>query len=170
MAKKIPGKRILLSLLLFYCLALLEVSFAMAFAIKGVAPNFVLIALLLLSIFTKSRDFLQKHSGFLAGFFLDVFSPLPLGTKFFSLGLTIILAKKFLQNFKKVDFLSALLFFFLATLLFHLLTPLFSLIFGFFEEGLSSFTFTFNSSLLISLAYNSLLGLFLWVLLKSFKK
>jgi rod shape-determining protein MreD len=67
-------KKLLIFIPLFYFLALFQTSFLVNFKLFGLVPNLVLIAVVLINIFEKPRDYSGLGAGFAAGFFLDVFS------------------------------------------------------------------------------------------------
>lgn len=167
---KAGPKKIFLFVVLFYFLALFQYSFLSHFAIKGVAPNLVLIAVLALGFFKRKESVLKGAEGFAAGFFLDIFSSFPLGTAALSLGLTTVISRRILRNFKKINCLSALLLFVLATLLFEFLAPLFGFLFKIPSEGITSLIFPLNYGLLLALIYNSVLGLLVFYFVKIFRK
>ena len=72
-------KRVLIIILGFYLLALLQASFFVHFRLAGIAPNFILIAVLLINVFEKPQKNTGILAGFIGGFFLDVFSSNPIG-------------------------------------------------------------------------------------------
>lgn len=68
-------KKIVILILFFYLLALLQTSFFVHFNIAGIIPNFILISVILLSLFTPVPNFsVVVSSAFIGGFFLDIFS------------------------------------------------------------------------------------------------
>ena len=94
MLKKI--KKIFLEILIFYFLAILQISFLAHFKIPGQFLNLILISVVLM----VGLSLWGFEAAFLGGFFLDVFSksPLPLSILIF-LVLTLLI-KKILQTFK----------------------------------------------------------------------
>ncbi len=66
--------RALLLVLFFYLLILLQTSFLVPFTIHGIAPNFVIIAAVLINFFEKPEKKLGIIAGFFGGIFLDIFS------------------------------------------------------------------------------------------------
>lgn len=67
-------KKILISLIAFYLLALLQVSFFIHLKIWGIVPNFILIAAILINVFEKPKNNAGIFIGFAGGFLLDIFS------------------------------------------------------------------------------------------------
>lgn len=67
-------KNILLIILLFGVLILLQTSFLVHFAIRGVVPNFILAAIILINFFEDPGKKLGILAAFLGGLFLDAFS------------------------------------------------------------------------------------------------
>ncbi len=65
-------------ILLFYILVLLQSSFLVHFSFRGMVPNFVLILAGLINILEERNKKTGIVAGFLAGFFLDVFSAGPI--------------------------------------------------------------------------------------------
>ena len=66
-------KKIIFFIVIFYILALLQTSFLVHFGIRGFLPNFVLIAVVFINLFSSSvRD--RAASALIGGFYLDVFS------------------------------------------------------------------------------------------------
>lgn len=66
-------KNILVLILFFYILALVQTSFLAHFTLWGYAPNLILIAVILLNIFSADVK-LGIAAAAVGGFFLDVFS------------------------------------------------------------------------------------------------
>ena len=81
-------KKTIIIFLYFYILALLQTSFLIHFKIE-IIPNLILISVIFLNLFESA----SKKSGIFAavvgGFFLDIFSPGPLG---FQISILVILA------------------------------------------------------------------------------
>ena len=84
-------KRVLVTLAVFYLLALLQTSFFIHFRAWGIVPNFILILVALINVFEKPQKNTGMVAGFIGGFFLDVFSSNFIG--FYTL---ILLALSFL--------------------------------------------------------------------------
>lgn len=79
----------ILTILLFYFLALLQTSFIIHFTFWGIIPNFLFIVFFIYAFFVQKKPYLKIILiGFLAGFLLDVFSVLSIGI---SISLLIIL-------------------------------------------------------------------------------
>lgn len=67
-------KKLLIFTLFFYFLVLLQTSFFVHFRIWGIVPNFVFIAVILLNLFEKPKDYAGLLIALVAGLFLDIFS------------------------------------------------------------------------------------------------
>ena len=67
-------KKISILIAIFYLLTLLQTSFLVHFNIKGIIPNLVLIAIILLNLFEQHKSYTGLISAFFGGFFLDIFS------------------------------------------------------------------------------------------------
>lgn len=119
--------KFLILLLAFYFLAIFQVSFFSHFEIGGTLANLLLILVLILILFAKSRD-LALSGAFLAGLFFDFFSETFFG---FYLLIFLILAlflRKIHQFFYQIDFLNFEILLFLAIIFFHFLSVLMGVI------------------------------------------
>jgi len=67
-------KRVLILSAVFYLLALLQTSFFVHLAIRGIVLNFILISMLLINVFEKPQNNTGILAGFIGGLFLDIFS------------------------------------------------------------------------------------------------
>jgi len=67
-------KRIISLILFFYFLTIFQTSFLVHFNIFGIIPNLVLITVIFINFFEKPEKKLGIVSGFLGGFYLDIFS------------------------------------------------------------------------------------------------
>lgn len=67
-------KRIVFFILFLYFLALFQTSFLVHFKILGMVPNLVLIAVILINIFTPYYQWQGIGLSLLGGFYLDLFS------------------------------------------------------------------------------------------------
>ncbi len=72
-------KKIVILTLTFYFLVLLQTSFFVHFKLWGFVPNLVLVSVILINIFEKPVSPAGLLAGFIGGFFLDIFSPGPIG-------------------------------------------------------------------------------------------
>lgn len=124
-------KKIFFLSIFFYSLTVFQTSFLSQILIKGLLDILTPLILLLIVFLAKS-EFFDKTSGFLGGFFLDIFSPSSLGVETFSVGLTILLARRFLQEFKKNNFLFFLMFISFGILFYQTLKIFFNFFFNFF--------------------------------------
>lgn len=155
-------KKIFFSLLLFYILTLLQKSFLSHFALQGAFPNIVLIALLLFIFFENPQDNFSKRAGFIAGFFLDIFSNLPLGIATFSLVSIAFVSKRVLENFQKVNLFLILFFLVFASFFYEFLIIFFTFLSRTpLESPLIFLKNIFSYPILIQILYNSFLGIFI---------
>jgi len=67
-------KKFLLLVLGLYFLTLLQTSFSVFFAVRGMILNLVFIAVIFLNLFTSSEFWWGEISALIGGFYLDVFS------------------------------------------------------------------------------------------------
>jgi len=67
-------KKIIFLIVIFYFLTIFQVSFLPHFNWQGIAPNLVLIMVVIFNLLEKPEGKLGLISGFLGGIFLDVFS------------------------------------------------------------------------------------------------
>lgn len=167
--KRNDWKKIISLSFFFYLLALIQGSFLIHFSFQGFFPNIILISTLLLSFLENSQNNISKIRGFLAGFFLDLSSSLPLGTATFNLGILNLIIKKILQNFQKNSSLLFFLLFIFATFSYELLIN-FSLFFlrTSPKSFISFFKNFFSPLLLIQISYNLLFGILIFLLFKLF--
>ncbi len=67
-------KKIIILILGFYFLTLFQSSFLVHFSIRGMVPNLVLIAVIIINLFTFKDFWFIFGSTVIGGFYLDVFS------------------------------------------------------------------------------------------------
>ena len=61
--------------LLFYVFALLQMSFFVHFSPGGLIPNFIILSVVLISVFEKSESYVASQgSALFGGFLIDIFS------------------------------------------------------------------------------------------------
>ena len=97
----------IISILLFYFLAILQTSFFMYFNLFGALPNLVFTLFFLLIFFNSKNQYLAAvFFGFFAGLFLDIFSIFPIGSSIILLTIVGLLVKKIqsLLKEKKEDY------------------------------------------------------------------
>jgi rod shape-determining protein MreD len=97
----------IISILLFYLLAILQTSFFMYFNLFGALPNLVFTLFFLLIFFNSKNQYLPAvFFGFFAGLFLDIFSIFPIGSSIILLTIVGLLVKKIqsLLKEKKEDY------------------------------------------------------------------
>ena len=109
-------KKIFLEILIFYFLAILQISFLAHFKIPGQFLNLILISVVLM-VGLSPWGF---EAAFLGGFFLDVFSKSPLPLSIIIFLIFTLLIKKFLRTFKTTT-KKFLIFSFCGILLFSLI-------------------------------------------------
>ena len=66
-------KKIFIYTLFFYFLALLQTTSLVGFNLLGII-NLIVIAVILINLFEKPKDYSGIYAGFIGGFFLDIFS------------------------------------------------------------------------------------------------
>ena len=72
-------KKVLIIFIGFYFVLLLQNSFFPFFSVIGTIPNFIFILAILINIFERPRGKLGLLSSVIGGFFLDIYSVLPIG-------------------------------------------------------------------------------------------
>jgi len=101
--------KILISIILFYFLALLQTSFLAHFSICGIVPNLILITVILWNFFEKPKDYSGLYGAAIGGFFLDIFSNRFVGFYILiSLALAIII-KLVIRKYVRIPFTPHLL-------------------------------------------------------------
>ena len=100
-------KKYLILILVFWISVLLQQSFFCHFTVAGTSLNLVLMVVVILNFFREEKVF----TGFLAGAILDIFSSLPFGTFFLTLGVLSFLIKKLARLFQKSSIFSLLIIF-----------------------------------------------------------
>ncbi len=98
-------KKILISVILLYFLALLQTSFLVHFSISGIVPNLILILIILWNLFEKSKNYFGLSNALVGGFFLDIFSNRPIGFFILILGMTAVFIKFFIKNYVRIPFI-----------------------------------------------------------------
>ena len=159
-------RKILVFSLVFFFLSLMQTSFFFHFNLYGIVPNTILVLVVLVNFLEKK----EKNSGLaiaaIGGFFLDLFSFLPLGISvvlLFIIALLIKRALKFLIEENIVHFVLILFFSFLFYNFFSVLVnSLLNLSFPCF--------FLWNEIIIIELFYNLLLGTAFYLLVLCSRK
>jgi len=72
-------KKVLILSIGFYFVLLLQNSFFPFFSVIGTIPNFIFILAILINIFERPQAKLGLLSSVIGGFFLDIYSILPIG-------------------------------------------------------------------------------------------
>ena len=140
---------------ILYFLVLFQTSF---FNFLTTVPNFILVFLLLVLVFEKNEN-LKLINAFWAGFLLDIFSNLILGTTILTLIFLYILIKIILKNLREINLpiFSGLIV--ISTLFFELFLPLSSFFFSKIFNSSNLLQFNFGYFLFLKLIYNLILGL-----------
>jgi len=94
----------ILSIFVFYFLALIQTSFMPHLAIYGVVFNLVLFIVILWNIFENSDNYFGLYQAIIGGFFLDIFSSHFIGYNIIILLLIAILLKFFFKRYVRVPF------------------------------------------------------------------
>lgn len=97
--------KVLISVILFYFLALTQTSFLVHFTVWGIVPNLVLGLVILWNIFENSRDNFGLYNAVIGGFFLDVFSNRFIGFNILILVILAILIKIFFRRYVRIPFI-----------------------------------------------------------------
>lgn len=146
-------KKAIVSLIIFYFLALFQTSYLVLYQIKGASLNLILLLIISLNFFEKKEEKSGLWIGAIAGFYLDIFSSYFFGF-YILLGLAIAFLVKLLKPFfeanKPISFAVVLL----AALIFY-----YSIL------ALTNWgcNFCFN---IFELVYNLLAGLIIYFLVK----
>lgn len=158
-------KKFLFTFLLFYFLVVFQTSFLVSFSIKGQVPNFVLIALFLITFLGKEMSSFFPIESFLAGFFLDLFSSKTFGLSIVILVVITFLLKKILKGLRVDNFAS-----------FAFLLPIFLIdyelsiaVFDFLilkKQIPFNFWLTYVNPVLVGISYTFISGLIIFACLK----
>jgi rod shape-determining protein MreD len=97
-------KKLLISIILFYFLALIQASFMPHFAIYGIVFNILLLVIIILNIFESSENYLGLYDAIIAGFFLDIFSNSFIGFNILILLTIAVLLKFFFRRYVRIPF------------------------------------------------------------------
>lgn len=151
-------RKLLLATLLFYVLALFQSSFLAPLGLGGIFPNLILVAVLLFNILEPPQKYFGKMAGLIGGFFLDVFSALPLGTGVLTLGLLALMLKRVAPPFKRINLISFLFLFLLGLILYEILLPPLTFLFSFSFGALVSFRSLLDLATWLTFLYNTILG------------
>lgn len=98
-------KKILISIIIFYFLALLQTSFLVHFSICGIVPNLILIVVILWNFFEKPKNYCGLYSAVIGGFFLDIFSNRFIGFYILILLALAIIIKLVLRKHVRIPFI-----------------------------------------------------------------
>lgn len=98
-------KKIFISLILFYFLALLQTSFLVHFNILGIVPNYILVSVILWNLFERAKDSAGLFNGLIGGFFLDIFSNRFMGFYILILGAVAIFIKLVFKKYVRIPFI-----------------------------------------------------------------
>lgn len=158
----------LIIICVFYVSAVLQKSFFTHFNPNGAFLNLVFCFFILLIFFDKNKNFYRiSFYSLLAGFFLDIYSSLPIGFSVLVLLATGLLIKK--TQFELIEKDEAHPFFyFILMFLFSFIFYTFCLdVFLYFFSGRHIFT-NISLKFAIELLYNLLFALIIFILYKNF--
>lgn len=160
-------KKILISVLFFYVLALAQTSFIFHLDILNVIPNLILIAAILLIFFEESNKKTGLVTAGIGGFFLDLFSYSYIGTSIIALIVLAFLLKKFLQISAERNVIHLIL-----VLIFSFVFYSLSLAFlnSFFLQTSFFKLITIDKFIIFELLYNLGAGIIFYFLIKCSKK
>lgn len=158
-------KKIIFFALFFYFLALVQTSFLVHFDIVGTIPNLILIFLVLALFFEKSSDKSGYWVAALAGFYLDVFSGLQLGVSIFVLILLTYFVKRIVRTLREENVLYFVPILILAVIFYGVFSVLLNSLLS-----LSLPCFSISWLKLLEIAYNLLIGVIAFYLIKCFGK
>ena len=145
--------KIIFSLILFYFLAIIQISFLVHYQIRGGLLNLVLISIILFNFFEKRENKSGIIIAGVGGLYLDIFSPYFPGL-FALLGIAIAFLIRMLKPFFETKkFVSFVIVLFIALFFYEIVLTLATLIYGFY----------FN---IFSLIYNFLVGTIVYFLVK----
>jgi rod shape-determining protein MreD len=95
-------KKILAFIIFFYVLALFQTSFLVHFKIFGQIPNLILLALIIINIFEKPKDYSGVFAAVIGGFFLDIFSEKSIGLSILILVALSLFIKLILKKYVQI--------------------------------------------------------------------
>lgn len=98
-------KKILISIILFYFLALLQTSFLVHFAISRIVPNLILILVILWNLFENPKNYFGIYAALIGGFFLDIFSNCFIGFNILILAGLAIFIKFVFRKYVRLPFI-----------------------------------------------------------------
>lgn len=154
-------KKILVSIIFFYILALVQTSFLIHFDIFGVSLNLILIAVILINFFEKAERRRGLAVAAIGGLYLDLFSNLQIGVSILALFVLALLIKRALKRFREENILYFIPIFVLTTALYGFFT--FLLMSGL---KLSFSPLYFNKLKLLEIGYNLMVGIIGFYLIK----
>lgn len=158
----------LLIVFLFYVFAILQNSFFANFSLIGINPNLVFILFIVLIFFEKKpSNFLNIYHAIIAGFFLDIFSSIPLGWSILILIFIGYLIKKIKEILsEKNDTHPYAYFAIIFTVSFFAYSFLLNLVVYFIAD--SNVFFSFNLIFWYKLLYNLILASAFFFVYKKF--
>ncbi len=160
----------LITMFLFYLLAVLQSSFFVRFNIMGIAPNLVFILFFIIIFFEKNSSYYEiMFWSIVAGFLLDVFSYSYFGVSIVLLLVIGILLKKAMQSLREKKDKYPIAYFMPLFLVFYIFYDVFSGLFLFFFDP-SHIIFSFSWSLLLRTLYNLTVAIFSFYIYKGFVK
>ncbi len=155
-------KKILISVLFFFFLALIQTSFLIHLDISGVSLNLILISVILVNFFEKPRQKTGLVVAAIGGLYLDLFSNFQIGISLFTLIILALLIKRILKTIKEENILYFIPVFVLAVVFYSFLSVLLS---SALELSFPS-SFCFDKLKLLEIAYNLVIGVAGFYLIK----
>ncbi len=95
-------KKAIFFFVVFYFLALFQVSFFAHFSFLGIVPNVLIVLVIGISVFENSDSASGLFAALGAGFFLDIFSQKPLGLSVAILFIAALLIKTFKRTYVRI--------------------------------------------------------------------
>lgn len=155
-------KKFLFFILFFYILALLQTSFFVHFSIYGGSANLILISVILVNFFERTKKISGLFIAGIGGFYLDVFSGFYIGTSVFLLVILSFFIKKVLDFLYQKKVIYFVLIFFLMFAFYNLG----ALLLNSFMELSFPFSYCLKELNLAEIIYNLVIGLFCFYLIK----
>ena len=158
----------LVTIILFYLLAVLQSSFFIHFNIMGTNPNLVLILFFTIVFFKKDISYYEiMFWAVVAGFLLDVFSYSYFGVSIVLLSIAGISVKKIILSLREREDKYPIGYFVFIFLFFNIFYDVFSGLFFFFFDP-AHIIFSFNLPLISKIFCNFIIAIILFYIYKSF--
>ena len=160
-------KKIIFLIFILFFLVLFQTSFL---NFLKVVPNFILLTILISTIFIRKIDNLGLATAFLGGLLLDIYSSLPFGIVIISTILVYLISTVFIKLFLRIDFLEVFLIIILGVVAYNILIFFFSYIYGLIFHFPHLLSFNFNYLIFIEIFANLILGVITFYLISWSKK